>query len=274
MKLATVFLSTTAILVATSALAADLPTMKAPPAPMPTLAVAPYSWTGFHIGIGGGLAALQVKSSSDSYLNDYVNGVYSYGGERSDLGKFGAFGTIEVGGDYQMDRFVVGAFGDFNFGDLKAGGKSAAPAYCHTNINNNCTTTAIHSVWYKVNNSWDAGVRLGYLLNDRNLVYALGGYTSADIKSGARLDQYVNGNAAPYQYVYSSQSGWKSGWLIGAGWETALTDHITFKAEYRYADYGTVSSIYQYNNGPYNGGARSSGQIAVQSVRAALSYKF
>jgi hypothetical protein len=43
MKLRTVFLSSTAILLATSAFAADLPTKKAPPAP--TLAVAPYSWT-------------------------------------------------------------------------------------------------------------------------------------------------------------------------------------------------------------------------------------
>jgi outer membrane immunogenic protein len=273
MKLSTVFLSTTAILLATSALAADLPTMKAPPAPAPMLATAPYSWTGFHIGLGGGLAAMQVKSSSDSYLNYNNNGEsssHSSGGERSDLGKFGAFGTIEVGGDYQMDRFVAGAFGDFNFGNLKASSKSAAPAYC-----NNCNySTATHSSWYKINNSWDAGVRLGYLLNDRNLVYALGGFTEADIKSGARLDQYFNGNTTPSQSASSSQSGWKSGWLIGAGWETALTDHITFKTEYRYADYGTVSSINQYNNGPYNGGARSSGKIAVQSVRAALSYKF
>jgi outer membrane immunogenic protein len=142
--------------------------------------------------------------------------------------------------------------------------------------NNNCSTSATHSVGYKINNSWDAGLRLGYLLNDRNLVYALGGYTMADIKSGARLDQYVNGNAAPYQSVSSSQSGWKSGWLLGAGWETVLTEHITFKAEYRYADYGSVSSArsYYYNNGNYQGGARSSGKIAVQSVRAALSYKF
>ena len=77
MKLSTVFLSTTAILLATSALAADLPTMKAPPVPM--LATAPYSWTGFHIGLGGGFAALQVKSSSDSYMNDFNNGVNSFG---------------------------------------------------------------------------------------------------------------------------------------------------------------------------------------------------
>jgi hypothetical protein len=91
MKLSTVFLSTTAILLATSALAADLPTMKAPPAPAPMLATAPYSWTGFHIGLGGGLAAMQVKSSSDSYLNYNNNGEsssHSSGGERSDLGKF------------------------------------------------------------------------------------------------------------------------------------------------------------------------------------------
>ena len=35
------------------------------------------------------------------------------GSNRSDLSKWGVFGTVEAGYDYQMNRFVVGAFTDF-----------------------------------------------------------------------------------------------------------------------------------------------------------------
>jgi outer membrane immunogenic protein len=271
MKLAATFLTTTAIVLATSAMAADLlPTYKA--APAPTMTVAPYSWTGFYIGVGGGASFLNVPSSSDSYMHDYNNGFNAFGGERSDLGKFAAFGTIEVGADYQMGQFVVGAFTDFDLRSLKAKGASRAAAYCN---NGNCTNTvAYHSVWYKVNNAWDAGLRLGYLVTDRNLLYLLGGYSGANVSSGARLDQYGN-NGSYHQNVYSSQSGWKSGYVLGAGWQTAITDHISLKTEYRYQNYGSAKSSYSYANNPsYYGGARQSGDVTVQSIRAVLDYKF
>ncbi len=267
MRLSSALLCATALVSANAAFAADLPTKKEAPAPV--VAPAPYSWTGFHLGLGGGLSMLSVPSSSDSYSNDYFNGFNAFGGERSDLGKFGAFGTIEAGYDYQMSQFVIGAFADFNLQSLNAKSDSQAAAYC-----NNCNYTyAVHHVWYNVGNSWDAGVRLGYLVNDRNLIYALGGYSAADISSGARLDQY--GNGGYHNWVFSSQSAWKSGYVLGAGWETALTDHITLKAEYRYSDYGKATSSYSYANFPfYYGGARQSGDVSVQAVRAVLSYKF
>jgi outer membrane immunogenic protein len=272
MKLSSAFLTTTAILLATSAMAADLlPTYKAPPAP--TMAVAPYSWTGFYLGAGGGAAFMNVRSSSDSFINDFNNGVAARGGERSDLGKFGAFGTIEAGADYQMGQFVVGAFTDFDLRSLRASSKSRAATYCN-NFNNGCNASATHSVWYKVNNGWDAGVRLGYLVTDRNLLYALGGYTGANVSSGARLDLYSN-NGNYHRWVYSSQSSWKSGYLLGAGWQTAITDHISLKTEYRYEDYGKANSLYTYGANPaFSGGARQSGDVTVQSIRVVLDYKF
>jgi outer membrane immunogenic protein len=268
MKLTKILLSTTAILLATSALAADLPTTKTPPAP--TLAVAPYSWTGFYVGAGGGGAWMRAHDSSYS---TYTNGpVAPLGGSnRSDLGKFGAFGTIEAGADYQMDRFVVGAFTNFDFKSLKKT-KSITSKGTYTTTTSSTGTssynyTARHSVWYKVGNNWDAGVRLGYLVTDRNLVYALGGYSGAQVSSGVRLDVSYGsgGNSAA-----ASESGWKSGYMVGAGWENALTDHISFKLEYRYADYGKAKS--SYNTG--SGVGWQSGDVSVQSVRAVLDYKF
>ena len=258
MKHASAFLASGA---SAFALAAS-PAAAAPPLPM--LAAAPHSWTGFYIGAGGGLAFLNVRSSSDSYLSDYINDMFASGGQHSDLGKFGVFGTIEAGGDWQINsQFVIGAFVDFDLRSLTARRNSDGYASGYT------STWASEQVWYKVHNGWDAGARLGYLVSDRNLVYALGGVTGAQVSSGVRLDQYYNGGQL-WNSIASSQSGWKTGWMLGVGWETALTDHIFLKTEYRYQDYGRAAS---YASNPY-GGARQSGDIAVHSVRAVLDYRF
>jgi outer membrane immunogenic protein len=267
MKLTTVFLSTTAILLATSALAADLPTMKAPPAPAPTLAVAPYSWTGFYIGAGGGGAWMRARDRSYSSLSTGSGGLVTLG-NHSDLGKFGAFGTIEAGGDYQMGQFVVGGFTDFDFKNLKAKKSIVKSGTYATTSSGTRSYTARHDVWYKVGNSWDAGVRLGYLVNDRNLVYALGGYSGAQVSSGVRASYYTSGSLKGS--VAAGQSGWKSGYMLGAGWEDAITDHWSFKLEYRYADYGKAKSSYSTASVAVG----QSGDVSVQSVRAAIDYKF
>ena len=64
-----------ALVSASAALAADLPTYKAPPAPTLAVTPPPYSWTGFYIGVGGGASALQVDSKSRSWLWGYNSSV-------------------------------------------------------------------------------------------------------------------------------------------------------------------------------------------------------
>ena len=229
----------------------------------PTLAAAPYSWTGFHIGAGGGLASMRAKDSSNSYLT-ISSGPFSFftgGGSRSDLGKFGAFATIAAGADCEMDRFVVGAFTDFDLRSLKARNSTSASTYF---------LGYVRDTWYKVGDSWDAGARLGYLVSDRNLVYALGGYSAARISSGARLS--ISSGGPPLQGA--SQSAWRSGYVIGAGWENAISDHWTLGLEYRYTDYGKAKSSYSSSIPPFYYAVSQSGDVSVQSVRAVLGYKF
>jgi outer membrane immunogenic protein len=271
MRLATALLCATALVSASSAIAADLPTKKEPPAP--TVVPQPaFSWTGFHIGVGGGGDFMQVRSRSHTHLWSSGSSTYgpyaATGDERSDLGKFGVFGAIEAGADYQKDRFVVGAFTDFNLASLKAKSASLARSW----ISTASTASAYHHVEYKVGDSWDAGARLGYLVTDRNLLYVLGGYSAAQISSSVRLDLY--GSGTPWDSVGSSRSGWKSGYVLGGGWETALTDHITLKAEYRYADYGDAKSSYSSRSAGSNYKAWQSGDVSVHSMRVGLDYKF
>lgn len=71
-----------------------------------------------------------------------------------------------------------------------------------------------------------AGVRLGYVVTPRAMIYAKGGYTNA------RFNQdYTSGttNLESHDNV--------DGWRLGAGTEVKLNDKVYLKGEYRYSKY-------------------------------------
>ncbi len=128
--------------VATSALAADLPTRKAPPAPA-VYAPPIFTWTGFYVGVNGGYG---VNSGSSS---DFGN-------------PSGGFVGGTAGYNYQMGQLVLGVEGDVDWANLTSGGTNAVGAY-NTNIDTLLTVRA----------------RAGYAI-DRTLLYVTGGYAGAD----------------------------------------------------------------------------------------------
>jgi outer membrane immunogenic protein len=62
-------------------------------------------------------------------------------------------------------------------------------------------------------------------VTDNTLIYARGGYTNARVRTS--LD---DGAAIPMA------SSHRDGWLVGGGVEHAITDNVSARAEYRYAD--------------------------------------
>jgi outer membrane immunogenic protein len=85
--------------VASSALAADLPTHKAPPAPAPYYTPPPFTWTGFYVGVNGGWGFSGTDNNSFGNINGGLVG-----------------GT--VGYNYQMGQFVIGYEGDVDWSDV------------------------------------------------------------------------------------------------------------------------------------------------------------
>src|SRR3954463_3838064 len=94
-----------------SASAADLaarPYAKA--APMP---VAVASWTGCYIGAGGGYGLWNQENTAITDPGTTpISSMVTAGGR-------GWFGTAQFGCDYQFGSFVIGAFGDGDYGSLK-----------------------------------------------------------------------------------------------------------------------------------------------------------
>ena len=122
-------------------------------------------------------------------------------------------GTIGVTGgyNYQIGQFVAGFEGDVNWLDTS---KSAA----YINGTNKFSTNTMIT----------DRLRAGYAI-DRTLLFVTGGY--AGMQTRASFNDTVFGFSG-------SQSGWRSGGVLGGGVEYAFTNNITAKAEYLWAPMG------------------------------------
>src|SRR5437764_14995678 len=85
---------------ATGALAADLPTRKAPMAPAPAYAPA-FTWGGLYVGVNGGFGFAKLSNTNFGNPSGGVVG-----------------GT--VGYNWQMGQFVFGGEADFDYGFMKS----------------------------------------------------------------------------------------------------------------------------------------------------------
>jgi outer membrane immunogenic protein len=243
-----ILLTLTAVAAMTgSAFAADMAPRtyaKAPPVAAPVA-----SWTGCYLGAGGGGA----MTNNDNNLYDPVTGAaltanVTHGGR-------GWFGTVQAGCDYQFGNWVVGAFGDYDFMDVR-GDVSQFPGF-----------TGRQTLDWQ----WAVGGRVGYLVLPSLLTYVSGGYTQAHVKGN---DLTAFGLAAP---TFTSPGFTKAGWFIGTGDEYALTTFLPglfWKTEYRY-------SQFDRQNGPINvfatglpSGVNSTQQLREHSVRSELVYRF
>src|SRR5205085_2140674 len=138
-----------------SALAADLPAK----APRYAEHMVTTNWTGCYVGVGAGYGMWnQEHRTLDPAGVPLTTGTATTGGR-------GWFGTAQVGCDYQFaSRWVLGAFGDFDFGSLKG---------------NLEPSVGILAGEEKLKSSWAAGARVGYLVLPQLLAYASVGYTQA-----------------------------------------------------------------------------------------------
>jgi outer membrane immunogenic protein len=233
-----------------TAFAADLPApvpvFKAPPPPPPT-------WTGCFIAGGGGWGVWNQD------ITGTTAGVTSTA--KFTTGGNGWFGTAQAGCDYQFDRVVIGAFGDYDLDGLNSTISfptgAAANEFEH---------------W-----SWSAGARIGWLAFPKLLTYASGGYTQAQF---GQLSYFSAATGAPF--ATTTPANTYTGWFIGTGYEYAL-DSLPFglplpaglfwKTEFRYSSYGTASLPVLGPAGvPSTFGINSDKQI--ETIRSELVWRF
>jgi outer membrane immunogenic protein len=233
-----------------SASAADL-AVKAPPPAAPPL----YNWTGFYIfgGGGGGLWA------ADQSVRDTVTNVPLTIDRRQ--GGSGWFGTVGIGYDWQFNGpWVFGLFADGQFGSIK--GTLIDP-----------TNEAIAPI--KLQDSWAAGARVGYLVAPNVLSYVNGGYSGSHWSGTTLLDEFSGAPIGGHTDSFN-----RNGWFVGGGVENSLnifgisSPGWFMKTEYRSAFYDkkSVPLLTDVTNLPFGQSLRFNSWN--QTISTSLVYRF
>lgn len=207
-------IATLTTIAAAPAVAADMPVKAVP------VYEHHYSWTGCYVGAGGGYG-MWTQNHYERLLTGVTDSFNSTSGGK------GGFGTVQGGCDYQAGgSWVFGAFADYDFASIRGD-------------HNLSIGTFPYVASEKERASWAAGGRLGWVPYEKLMVFVSGGYTQA------RFDAYdPRLNFAPgFPPTFHVNSTTRHGYFIGSGYEYVLGwfPGLTWKTEYRFADYGSQS---------------------------------
>ncbi len=271
-----------AALMGTPALAAGLAAKaplytKAPPPPRPEPV---YSWTGFYVGANAGYGwkdPTVTVTPNDGASRVVTSGLLG-GAPPASFNINGGLGGLQAGYNWQFKQnWLLGFETDFDWSRIRGAGVAGSPSNFQASENVR---------WFGTVRG-----RVGFLPTNSLLVYGTGGFAYG------RVDENVafNGptglgvffpptnvgfmcNAGPNCFLGSS-SRTATGWTAGGGFEYALWNNISVKAEYLYVNLGgdAVNVVAQAPAGP---GVTLSSFTAAYSpadfhvVRAGVNWKF
>jgi outer membrane immunogenic protein len=249
----------------TAATAADMAVKALPPAPAPAV----YSWSGFYVGGGIGTRSSVIDSSVTSGtigtpavpINLPAVCASQFGvagcGNGASLDNTAFRGSIYAGWNWQVSpMWVLGVEGDVGFAD-RARSLNRSPYPGIVAVAGGVPAlvlggTAADS--FTVKTTWDASarVRAGYVVNPSVMLYVTGGAAWLHLENTSSCDTLGAAGAGtetctPGGGLFGagpaiiSHSTDRFGWTVGGGAEFRLTGNWIGRAEYRYADYGTVN---------------------------------
>lgn len=212
------------------------------------------TWNGLYVGANVGFAGDEFSYPVSA--TDATGAVLGSGSAH--LNSSGVIGGGQIGYNYQFNGpFVIGIEGDIQ----------GASVTGEVGVNGSTGGTAFSAkAGSQLNYLGTVRGRLGYvILNNRGLIYATGGLAYGGLHS------YANGSIGGAALGVSKDTT-AMGWTVGGGFEYALTDHLTLRTEYLFADLGN-ETLY---NGPLLG--VNNVHLAVGATanifRAGLNYKF
>lgn len=155
----------------------------------------------------------------------------------------GFTGGAQIGYDWQIDNFVIGAVADIAYTDYKADVSASVPGFGG-------------EAESKLQYLGTVRGRLGYAW-DRALIYGHGGFAYG------KSEQSISLNGTE---IFSGSQN-RTGWTVGAGIEYKLTDHVSFGTEYAYVDLGN-KSIYD------DGNIFVDQDLKFHTIKALINYRF
>jgi outer membrane immunogenic protein len=225
---------------AASALAADLD----PPPPVDDLRPATYDWTGAFVGVIGSVVSLEGHYDKDP---DCIPNDPTCGPVDPEMSGTSYMGGFIAGYNYQIDNFVVGVEGDYQWGGEIAVNRDP-DELTDMSFNSMATIRA----------------RAGVVF-DSTLLYVTGGWGFIETEFGGEVGP-VNAS------IYDSETQWVNGWVLGAGMEHAFNDNFHARLEYIYMDVPDAAYRLEDPNG--FGGDIDMHFTGIHSIRAGLTYNF
>lgn len=180
------------LVAAGAASAADLPSRKGPVA-APMYVPPAFTWTGFYVGANAGYGWGNVNRSGGVAITN-----------TGDLDGF--VGGGQIGYNYQMGQFVIGAEADIQGADLSTGGNLGA-------------------LRVKTDYFGTVRARVGVAF-DRFMPYVTGGWAYGNVKTSIPA------------LGFSADNSHTGGWTLGGGLEYAVTNNLIAGVEYLYVDLG------------------------------------
>ena len=229
-----------------------------PPAPYPAGAPSPalvyksppaqyaYDWTGIYLGSDGGFGWETAKGTLTDATGAPLTS-YSYRVSGPVAGLF-------VGGNYQLNRIVLGAEGDWQWSNLIGNNQILAPLGAA-----GAFPAGPFTISTTVKDYASVRGRLGFAF-DRFLAFGTAGWAW-----GNPSTSYALVGAAPFV----NQGGRATGWTAGVGVDYAFTDSVFARIEYRYTSLATAGFVSVATNS-----AEAPNRLPISDLRAGIAYKF
>ena len=278
MKRLSLGIAVAASLLATSALAADLPARTYTKAPV---YVDPgYDWTGFYIGLNGGYSWGNASNTfttgtvlitpASNHMDGWVfGGQAGYNWQFNKSWVFGIEGDIDATG--QDGTAILGPLSTVVV-TVPAPGALALPT---------STVTTTTTGTYENKLSWLSTLRgrIGVLPSDRVLLYVTGGLAVGEVKSTSAVTtgtttalSFGTAPAPTSAGALAGSSSTQAGWTVGVGIEGAIAGNWTAKLEYLYVDLGNVNNTFA-GLAPF-APLTISTHVTDNILRAGINYRF
>jgi outer membrane immunogenic protein len=283
MKRMLIGISAAASLLATSALAADLPARTYTKAPVYVEPV--YTWTGFYVGGNIGYSWTNWDSTNVGG-NPTFPGTPTFFGNTANPNVNGVVGGVQAGYNWQFSpNWVLGIEGDFNGTGERASDPANASLSFPSGIGTGicdahpiCTTTITGATTNDWKLPWFATLRarLGYVPEATWLIYATGGLAigemgfSTSTTATATITNSVGAVFPGFPVTAStafSQNTTRVGYAVGGGVEKMVSQNWSVKVEYLYLGWGSYTFL---SGTGYDTNVRLHDNI----VRVGVNYKF
>jgi outer membrane immunogenic protein len=235
-------------------------------------------WTGAYWGASAGGAATRSNVlSAERDVQAFpanpppfgVNGMDMLGTSRGS--KAGGLLDVFAGWNAQVSNFVVGGQLEATSADLNFN-SAGAKTFTYFDANGPTGQSAVGDFRPQVVSHWMASalIRAGILLNEKTLLYGIGGWSGG---------QFEARNVTDNAFYQPSETFWANGWTAGAGIERKLDSNWSVRAEYRYTSFGTVrvNDHYLFNStfvSTQTSDRRTQYDLSMQSGRIGVAYSF